>query len=249
MNPQMMMMMLPMVMQMIQGMGKGGMGDFGGKDAEYGSTYGKGALSTLDDIQRQVKNMGNRGTGDITQNQNYNQGQNWLNSLFNDPQFFNQFEAPLMRNYEENTIPDLANRFAGMGSGGALGSTGFRNQATREAGNLHSNIAALRGGLQQQGVNQGLQYAQQPANNYLQMLQQALTPTQNQYKPPTAGFFGDILSSMSGGLSQGFGNMLGQGMAPGGGGPGSGSSSASLPTNVSLPSAASVAQLPFMFGA
>ena len=121
--------------------------------------------------------------GNITNNQNYLQGQDWLSSLFNDPEFFKSFEAPLQRQFQENTVPDLANRFAGMGSGGSLGSTGFRNQLGREGSKLHEMIASLRGGMQQQGVNQSLQYAQQPTSNYLQQLQQFLQPTQNVYQP------------------------------------------------------------------
>jgi len=114
-------------------------------------------------------------------------------------------QAPMQRDFQENTIPDLANRFASMGSGGALGSSGFRNQAVREAGNLHSNIAAMRGGMQQQGVNQGLQYAQQPFQNMMQMMGLGLTPTQNNYQPPSNPW-----APMAGAATQGY--FQGQGM-------------------------------------
>jgi hypothetical protein len=153
----------------------------------------------------QVKGMGNQ--GNISNNPNFQSGENWLQDLFNDPSFFNKFEAPMMRQYEENTIPDLANRFAGMGTGGALGSTAFRNQAVREGSNLQANLAALRGGMQQQGVNQALQYGQAPVQNYMQMLQQALQPTQNLYQPPSAGPFGGAFSSLLGGMGQGMANQ------------------------------------------
>lgn len=145
-----------------------------------------GAGSTFNKQQQNFMNQGlgglNPGMGDITQNPTFKGGNEWLQNLFSDPDFFKSFEAPLMRQFEEETIPGLANRFAGMGSGGSLGSTGFRNQLAREGSNLHEKIASLRGGLQQQGVNQSLQYAQQPASNYLQQLQQYLTPTQNTYQ-------------------------------------------------------------------
>lgn len=153
---------------------KGFFGDQGGS----GSTFNDQQLNFMQNGLNQL----NPQQGDITNNQNYQQGSDWLSSLFNDPEFFKSFEAPLMRQFEENTIPNLANRFAGMGSGGATGSTAFRNQLGREASTLHEKIASLRGGLQQQGVNQSLQYAQQPASNYLQQMQQFLTPTQNTYQ-------------------------------------------------------------------
>lgn len=153
----------------------------GGQQGQFGSTYNPKQLSNIDQINDMIKGMS--GQQDITQNPNYQQGQDWLNSLFNDPEFFKSFEAPLQRQFEEETIPGLANRFAGMGSGGSLGSTGFRNQLAREGSNLHTNIAAMRGGLQQQGVNQSLQYAQQPTSNFQNLLNYALTPTQNIYQP------------------------------------------------------------------
>jgi len=196
---------LPMLMQLTKG------SDMGGKDAERGSTYNKGQLGLIDQAVQSLRG----GAPNIEQNQNYQTGSNWLQSMFNDPQFFNQFEAPLQRQFQEQTVPDLANRFASMGSGGALGSTGFRNQLAREGSNLQTNIAALRGGMQQNAVPQLLGYSQQPFSNYMSMLNQSLTPTQNSYQPPTPGLFGNIFSSLSGGLAQGLGNKWGQGMAGG----------------------------------
>lgn len=192
----------------------GALAGFGGKNAQQGSSYSKGQRSSIDDILNSIRSM-RGGAQDITQQPGYQQGNQWLTSLFNDPQFFNNFEAPLQRQFQEQTVPELANRFGAMGSGGALGSTGFRNQLAREGGNLSTNIAALRGGMQQQGVNQGLQYAQQPFNNLMSLYQQALQPTQNQYQPASGGFLGPIASAFSGGAAQGFGQSWGQNMAPG----------------------------------
>lgn len=202
MDPSTMMMMMSMLGPMMSG-------GMGGQEGEFKSTYNDNQLGFLDNMLNKLKS----GNTDITQDQNYQQGQDWLHSLFNDPDFFKNFEAPLQRQFEEQTVPDLANRFAGMGSGGAMGSTAFRNQLGREGSNLSTNIAALRGGMQQQGVNQSLQYGQQPFQNMMQMMQQALQPTNNVYQPPTAGPFGDIMSSLAGGFATGYGNKMGQGMA------------------------------------
>jgi hypothetical protein len=175
-----------MIMAMLGALSAGA-GALTGSKGEQGSTYNEGQLSQIDQMLADLKSMKGGGGQDITQNQGYQQGQEWLNSLFNDPEFFKSFEAPLQRQFEEQTVPELANRFAGMGSGGSTGSTAFRNQLGREGSNLSTNIAALRGGMQQQGVNQQLQYSQQPVQNYLQMLQQAMQPTQNTYTPANAG--------------------------------------------------------------
>src|SRR5439155_1733411 len=118
---------------------------------ERSSSFSKNQLSGIDDILQSIKGMkGN--AQDIQQNPNYQTGQDWLQSMFSDPQFFDKFEAPLMRQFNEEIGPGLANRYASMGSGGSLGSTGFRNQLAREGSNLSTNLGALRGQLQQGAI-------------------------------------------------------------------------------------------------
>lgn len=186
---------------------------FTSNKGEQSSTYTPNQQGSIDDILNSIKGMKGGGAQDITQNQNYNTGQNWLQGLFNDPSFFQQFEAPLQRQFQEQTVPDLANRFAGMGSGGSLGSTAFRNQLGREGSNLSTNIGALRGGMQQQAIPQLLGYSQQPFSNLMSLYQQALQPTQNQYQPPSAGPFGGALSALLSAFGQGAGQKFGEGFA------------------------------------
>ena len=207
----------PGTMMMIASLITAGGGALTGGKARQGSTYSKGAQKSIDDIFQDIKSMRGQGQQDITQNQGYQEGQNWLHSMFNDPDFFKNFEAPLQRQFEEQTVPDLANRFASQGSGGSLGSTGFRNQLAREGSNLHTNIAALRGGMQQQGVGQQLQYAQQPINNLNSMYQNALQPTQNQYQPPSPGigaFAGPLMSGANAYFGAGGGQNSNAGQSP-----------------------------------
>ena len=204
MNP-MLMMAIPAILSAVGGLT--------GDKAKQGSTYTKPQRGTINDILQSIKGMRGGGAEDITQQQGYQQGNEWLQSLFNDPEFFNNIEAPAFRQFNEEIAPGIANRFASMGSGGSLGSTSFRNSINRAGSDLATNLAALRGGLQQQGVNQSLQYGQQPFNNYMSLLQTALQPTQNQYHPASPGFGGNIGSSMFGGLAQGYGNQWGQNMA------------------------------------
>lgn len=183
-------------------------GGLTGENGGQGSTYNKGQLGLLDQAINDIRGM-KGGAQDITQNQGYQQGQNWLNSLFNDEDFFKNFEAPLQRQFQEQTIPELSNRFSGMGSGGAGGSTAFNRQLARESGNLHSNIAALRGGMQQQGVGQALQYAQQPFSNLMQLYQQALQPTQNTYQGPSQGVWGGLAAPFAQGAASYWGGQGG----------------------------------------
>ncbi len=185
-------------------------GGLTGDKGKMGSTYDRQQKKSIHDALDDVRSMRRQGTQDVTQNQNYMQGQDWLSNLFNDEGFFKAFEAPLQRQFQENTVPELANRFASMGSGGSLGSTAFRNQLAREGSNLHTNIAAMRGGMQQQGVNQGLQYAQQPFNNMMQLLGTGLTPTKNTYTPANTGLFGGLAAPLAQGAASIWGQQAGQ---------------------------------------
>ena len=201
----------PMMMSAVTALLGNLMSSFGGSDAERGSSYSSGQMSHIDDVLQSLKG----GPPNITQNQGYGQGQDWLMSMFNDPEFYNKFEAPMQRQFQEQTVPDLANRFAAQGSGGSLGSTGFRNQLAREGSNLHTNIAAQRGQMQQGAIPQLLQYAQQPVSNYYQGSNAALGGggVNNQYLPATAGPWGPGFAQMSGAFAQGAGQQWGQNMA------------------------------------
>lgn len=162
------------IMQIMGPLLQGLLGDKGGA----GSSFNKGQLGFME----KGLNALNPQQGDITQNANFQGGSNWLQSLFSDPEFFKNFEAPLQRQFQEDILPGVAARFSGMGSHGSTQSTAFRNQIGRESSKLHEMIASLRSGLQSQGVNQSLQYGQAPVNNYMQQLQQYMTPVNNTYQ-------------------------------------------------------------------
>jgi len=82
-------------------------------------------------------------------------GNYYRNLLSNDSQDFNAFAAPELRRFRQETIPDIAEQFAGAGSG-ALSSSGFRNSAVNAGVDLSERLGALRAQLRQQGA-QGLQ--------------------------------------------------------------------------------------------
>lgn len=123
--------------------------------------------------------------------------QNLLQMASGDPQATQQFEAPLQRQFQEETIPGLAAQFAGMGSGGAFSGSGFRNAALREGSNLQERLGALRGGLQMQAAGQLPGFFSQA--------------TQPQFQPaltqPTQGLFA--------GIGQGFGQGVGRAFSGG----------------------------------
>lgn len=78
-------------------------------------------------------------------------GDYYRSLLSDNPATFEQMAAPEMRRFREQIIPDLAEQFAGMGSGG-LASSGFRNAAIGAGTDLSERLGALRAQLRQQGA-------------------------------------------------------------------------------------------------
>lgn len=65
-----------------------------------------------------------------------------------------QFTAPHMRQFNEQTVPGLAERFAGMGGmGGGLSSSGFGQSLSAAGSGLQEKLAALKAGLGTQAAN------------------------------------------------------------------------------------------------
>lgn len=186
-----------------------GAGALFGNKGEQKSSFSKPQKEGINDILQSIKGM-RGGAQDVTQNPQFQQGNEFLNSLFNDPSFFQNIEAPALRQFNEEILPGVANRFASMGSGGSLGSTAFRNQANREAANLAQNLSAQRTGMQMQALPQTYGAAQQPFSNLMQLYAQALgQPVMNQYQPPSAGF-GALAAPFAQGAASYWGGQGGQ---------------------------------------
>jgi hypothetical protein len=144
----------------ILGEGLGLLGGFGGREGgmERYDTLTKPQQGLLNQTIGQLGPQGQLGGG-------YGQSLGLLQSYLNpSSQAHENFADPYMRQFNQETIPGLAERFAGQGAmGGALSSSGF-GQALGSAGaNLQSQLASLRTGLQQQASNQLM-------NQYNQML-------------------------------------------------------------------------------
>lgn len=106
----------------------------------------------------------------------------YRNLLSDNPEDFQAFSAPELRRFREQTIPELSEQFAGMGSGG-LSSSGFRNAAVNAGTDLSERLAAIRADLRQRGA-QGL----------FNIGQQALGTqfTGNLARPPAQGGFSNF---------------------------------------------------------
>lgn len=113
---------------------------------------------------------------------------------------YKKFEQPYLQQFEQQTIPGLAERFAGAGGGlgGGLSSSGFGQALGAAGGNLQAQLAQMKTGMQSQA-----------ANSLLQQLQQALGQQTFAYghQPASAGLFPNVLGQ----FAQGFGRSYGMG--------------------------------------
>lgn len=122
--------------------------------------------------------------------------------LSNENADLSAFTAPEMRRFNEQIIPDLAEQFAGMGSG-ALSSSGFRNAAVGAGTDLSERLGAIRAQLRQQGA-QGLQnignQSLAPTSDW-QTTQQGSEGFLSQVAPALGTAFGTALGGPVGGMA------------------------------------------------
>jgi hypothetical protein len=128
------------------------------------STFNQGQQNLFN---RQAQGYG-QGPQSLNQSPLYNSGLQYLMQILGGgEEGFKNFEAPFMRQFNEQTIPGIAERFAGAG---AQSSSAFQQALGQAGAGLSENLAALRSGLQMQALPTALQYAQQPFENQNQLL-------------------------------------------------------------------------------
>lgn len=82
------------------------------------------------------------------------QGLEYLSSILSgDPEAFEAYEAPIKRQFEEETVPGLAERFSEMG-GGAQRSSAFAQTLGKAGESLSEKLAAQRANLRQGAMSQ-----------------------------------------------------------------------------------------------
>jgi len=166
-------------------------------------------VSTLDSGQRKIlknlkKSVMGQGAGGA-----FGDAADYYRDLLDDNgQTAQSMFAPEMRNYNEQIIPDLAEQFAGMGSGG-LSSSGFRNAAVNAGTDLSERLGAIRAGLRQQGAAGLSGLGQQSLGNYTQdvVTQQG---TQGMLAPALGAFGAAVGGPIGGQIGAMGGNFLSQ---------------------------------------
>lgn len=137
-------------------------------------------------------------SSDIGQNPLYQQGSNYLQQLLSgSPESSAAFEAPAMRQFNEQIVPGLAERFSGMGAG-AQSSSAFQQALGQAGAGLSENLQAMRSGLQFGGLGQALGYAQQPISNLQGFGQLGLGTNMRGFMPKQQSFWQQLLGHMAG---------------------------------------------------
>lgn len=166
-------------------------------------------LSQYGDIFRQMGAPASLGQSAL-----YGQGSDYLSNLYGQsPEAFERFKAPYMRQFQQETVPGLAERFGSMGSGGgATSSSGFQQALARAGEGLSTNLASQMEGLKANLLPQLLGYAQAPFNQFQQAFGQlqGVNPFENIYQQGTPGFLAPALAGVAGGFGGGFGTQFGR---------------------------------------
>lgn len=126
------------------------------------------------------------------------------------PEAFERFSEPYMRQFEEETIPGLAERFAGRG---ALASSGFGQALGAAGGGLQSQLAQLKSQLQQSALGDIMQQYQTGAGRAL-----GAQPFGYQQQAGSAGLIPTAVTKWAGEGFKGLGQGLGYLGYPGFGG-------------------------------
>ena len=157
--------------------------------------------------QQQLSNLLGQLSGGQT-GQNYNSAQDYLSKILSgDKDAYNMFASPYLQNFEQQIVPQLAERFAGLGGGmggGALGSSGFGQALGGAGAGLQSQLAGLFANLQQNAAGQA-------TNQYNQLSGMGLgtRALENVYQPGSTGALGGALAGLGQGVGSGFGLGLG----------------------------------------
>lgn len=168
---------------------------------EQKSTLTPAQQSLFDQFLAAISGQGGGGAfGDII---------NYYRDLFSDDsKAFQAFAAPEQRRFREETIPGLAEQFAGMGSG-ALSSSGFRNAGIQAGTDLNERLGALRQQLRQQGIS-GLQnFAQGGFAPITENIYRKGQPGLLDFAGPALGVAGStFFGPIAGAAGQAVGNLI-----------------------------------------
>lgn len=166
-------------------------------DELFGKTH-KEQFRQVPNISPEQQQLLNQLLGGLGQNLGY--GQEYLGQMLQGgPEATQAFSAPYMRQFREQILPEIGERYAGVGG---LSSSGFQQELGQAGAGLSERLASLREDLRGQAMDR-LQ----------NLLQTGLgtQATQGYYTPSyrSSGMFQGILSGGAQGMGMGLGSGLG----------------------------------------
>lgn len=168
----------------------GGSRDRSSRDPNTPKGYDR--FSTLDPQQQQIYQMLTQMLGS---GGNFQQAQDYQSQLLSgDPAAYEKFEAPYKRQFNEQIVPGLAERFSGMGAG-AQSSSAFQQALGGAGADLSERIASMREGLRYQASSQPFE----------QLMRLLGLETQGLVKKK-GSWWEELLSGLAPGLGQAGGN-------------------------------------------
>lgn len=172
---------------------------FGSKDRfKKIPTLDPSQQQALQGILSQLGMMGGEGGA-------YSGAQDYLSSILSgNPNALSEFEAPYRQQFESQTLPGIAERFAGANPmGGGLSSSGFGQALGGAGAQLQSQLAGLHGALRQGAAGQAMGQFNQLANLGL-----GTRGFENIYQPGSTGLFGGLGAGIAQGAGQAGGMQL-----------------------------------------
>src|SRR5690606_40762749 len=116
--------------------------------------FGGGGYELPPEVSKYLKSL--RRGGGIGSQPGYQQGLGYLQSLFDDDsEAFQQFSEPTMRQFQQQILPQIAERFS---LGDEKGSSGSQNTLAQAGANLSALLGQQREQLRQQSLPQWLSY-------------------------------------------------------------------------------------------
>ncbi len=138
-------------------------------------------------LKQIMKNL-NLGSFDFDKNKSYQAGLDFNRQML-DPnsQAYQNLEAPYRRQYQEETVPRIAEAFSAYD---AQDSSAFRQSLGRSAEDLEMNIAGQKQSAMSNAAQSMLQYSQAPGNIYQSLINTALGSQSYGYQqvPGTQGW-------------------------------------------------------------
>ena len=165
-------------------------------------------INQLSPGQNQVQNQLNSAAMGQPSSGAFGQASNYYQDLLSGNDNYNAMAAPEMRQFNEETMPGLAEQFAGMGAGGSFGGS-FRSATAQAGAGLAERLASMRAGLRQQGAQGMMNIGQQSLVPHMQNMQVPSTPGMAHGLVNMAG---SALSMFGGGALGALGSQAGMGI-------------------------------------